>query len=281
MRRSFGKIGPSGFPAVLGALTVSACVSAGASQANLDATLWVQTSVEYGAVARSVYVAAARDLPILLADSSRTAALEQTGDYERLPPAVIVDVDETVLDNSPFQARLLLGGERFNRDSWAAWVHEARAQPVPGALEFVNRASDMGITVFYVTNRDADLESSTRANLAGAGFRLQPGIDDVLTRGERPAWTSDKSSRRRHVASTHRVLMLIGDDLNDFVTVDRRSPTERATLALRHVEWWGERWRMLPGPTYGSWERSLYGFDHELGDADRLERKTDHLDPAT
>lgn len=266
---------------VLYPLALCGCVSSAAVQANLDATLWVQTSAEYGAVTRSVYGAAARDLVAALRDSSRTAALEQAGDYTGLPPAIILDIDETVLDNAPYQARLLIAGTQYADASWADWVHEERAEPVPGALEFVRKARELGIVVFYVTNRDAELETSTRANLERRGFPLSTTLDDVLSRGERPEWTSDKTSRRRVVTETHRVLMLVGDDLSDFVDASRLTTEARDALASTYEAYWGDRWRMLPGPTYGSWERALYGFERELNDEGRLERKTNHLDPAT
>jgi acid phosphatase len=279
--RPFHWIARSVWPSALCVLASWSCATSGAGTANLDATLWVQTSVEYEAVARSLYAAATRDLEAALADPGRSAALEQTGGYSGLPPAVIVDVDETVLDNSPYQARLLLAGRSYDGQSWADWVHEERAEPVPGALEFALTADELGITVFYVTNRKADLEASTRANLENLGFPLRGDVDAVLTRGEQPGWTSDKTSRRQTVTRTHRVLMLLGDDLNDFVAVGQRSAEERAALAARYGDYWGDRWRMLPGPTYGSWERALYGFDYGLSDGARLEKKSEHLDPAT
>lgn len=281
MQRPLSWISFASLPAMLCAGGVWGCVSSGSNRANLDATLWVQTSVEYEAAVRSVYGAAARDLAALKADSGRTAALEQSGEYSSLPPAVIVDVDETILDNSPYQARLLLAGESHNSAAWSRWVVEERAEPVPGALDFVLRARELGIEVFYVTNRNSDLEMATRANLLRLGFPLPDHTDVVLTRGEEPEWVSDKTTRRQEVARTYRIVMLIGDDLNDFVAVGQRSVEERADLAAGYEAYWGDRWRMIPGPTYGSWERALFGFDYELGDDDRLDHKIDHLDPGT
>ena len=254
------------------------CAAAPRNQPNLDATLWVQTASEYRAVARSVYLAAGDDLSLLLADSANSAALEQEGDFSRLPAAVILDVDETVLDNSPYQARLLVSGEQYSSDTWAAWVDERIAEPVPGALEFANGAARLGITVFYVTNRRASQESATRQNLSALGFPLQDDLDVVLTRDERPEWNREKSSRRRFVADTHRVLMLVGDDLNDFVDVDGLSVAERNAVAERYRGYWGERWRMLPNPTYGSWERALFESDYGLPPSERTDRKAEHLE---
>jgi len=259
--------------------TSAGCASAPSARPNLDATLWVQTAAEYEAVTRSVYVAALAELPALLADSARSATQEQGGDFSTLPPAVILDVDETVLDNSPYQARLLVSGDSYSSDSWADWVDERDAEAVPGALEFTTGAAALGITVFYVTNRRAPEEQATRDNLESLGFPLRSDIDVILTRGEQPDWDSPKSGRRRVVAGTHRVLMLVGDDLNDFVDVVGLTVEGRNEVAGRYSEHWGQRWRMLPNPTYGSWERALFDSDYGLEPSERTDRKAEHLEP--
>ncbi len=255
------------------------CASVPSARPNLDATLWVQTAAEYDAVARSVYVAALAELPTLLADSARSAVLEQVGDFSALPPAVILDVDETVLDNSPYQARLLVSGNSYGSESWAVWVDERIAEAVPGALEFTTGAEALGITVFYVTNRRAHQEQATRDNLESLGFPLRSDIDVILTRGEQPDWDGPKSGRRRVVAGTHRVLMLVGDDLNDFVDVDGLTVAGRDEVEGLYSEYWGRRWRMLPNPTYGSWERALFDSDYGLEPSERTDRKAEHLEP--
>lgn len=255
------------------------CASTPPTQPNLDATLWVETAAEYGAAARSVYVAAAGDLPGLLADSTLSAALEQEPPFATLPPAVILDVDETVLDNSPYQARMLLTDDVYSSDTWAAWVAERRADAVPGAVDFTRAARRLGIDVFYVTNRRATEEGATRDNLLAAGFPLRDDVDDVLSLDEKPEWHDTKSSRRAYVARTHRVLMMVGDDLNDFVDVEGLSVEERDDVAKRFEGYWGERWRLVPGPTYGSWERALFDSDFSLTPSERIDRKRKHLAP--
>ncbi|MEL7449541.1 MAG: HAD family acid phosphatase [Pseudomonadota bacterium] len=236
------------------------------------ATLWLK-SAEYQANARVVWSAAKPALDAALANKSWTAATEQTGKYEDLPPAVIVDVDETVLDNTPFQARMILAGTGYNRPAWDAWVEEAAAKPVPGALEFARYAAERGVTIFYVTNRDAPGENATRRNLQEAGFPLYRSIDYLLMRGERPEWTSDKTTRRAHIAERYRIVMLAGDDFNDFIPGTSVDIPARAALAESHADWWGSRWFLLPNPTYGSWERASYGFDRDLSDDEKAARR--------
>ena len=227
---------------------------------NLNAVLWMQTALEYEASALQAYRLAQQQLDAALADRSWTAALEQQADASTLKPAVIVDVDETVLDNSYYQARLIRDATSYHTSTWDPWVLEARATAIPGAVEFARFAAARGVTIFYVTNRTANLEAATRKNLAAVGFPLSDAVDTVLARGERPEWqASGKSSRRAHVARDYRILLLIGDDLGDFVVDAGGSPEERRVRTAAQAGWWGQRWIMVPNPTYGSWERGIVG----------------------
>lgn len=226
----------------------------------LDGTLWVQTSAEYTQAARQTYRAATARLEALLADNSLSAAPEQQGDFHTLPPAIVMDVDETVLDNSAFQARMLVDGTSYTPETWAAWVAKQEAGEVPGAKAFVTRARELGIAVIYVTNRecaaaDCPQESDTVANLKKLGFP-DVSAETVLLKHERPDWVSEKASRRVFLAERYRILMLVGDELGDFVSGAKGkgvTPELRRNLAEKYADWWGERWFLLPNPLYGSW----------------------------
>ncbi len=222
----------------------------------INAVAWMQQAAEYEAVATQAYNVAARLLPVAMEDSSWTAMPGQQN-VGALPPAVIVDVDETILDNSPFQARLVATDGAFERTLWNDWVEERAAKAVPGAVPFLKSAAAAGATVFYVTNRSHELDEATTQNLRDTGFPLPEERDVVLTRGERPEWTRDKSLRREYVAKDFRVLFLIGDDLNDFVAADDATADARTDLVQRYTSYWGERWVILPNPSYGSWERVM------------------------
>jgi 5'-nucleotidase (lipoprotein e(P4) family) len=221
----------------------------------MNAVAWFQTAAEAEAIRRQTFLAAREALDRALADPDWTAADEQTGDYQALPPAVIVDVDEAVLDNSALEARFIRRGGSFNPEVWSAWVEERRAKPIAGALEFARYATERGVTLFYVTNRTAEEEPATRDNLVRVGFPVASEPDVVLTAGEHGA-PSDKTSRRALVAATHRILLMIGDDLGDF-TSREGGPAERLQRVVKHETRWGTSWFMLPNPMYGSWERAL------------------------
>ena len=220
-----------------------------------DSLVWFRTSVEYRATSLQAYRLAALMLDRALADRTWTAALEQTGDFASKPPAVILDVDETVLDNSESEERHIREGTVYSEARWAEWCSERKAAPIPGALEFTRAAAAKGVAVFYVTNRDRALEQATRDNLAKHGFPLDPGLDTVLTRAERPEWAaSEKSPRRSRVAQDFRILLLIGDDFGDFVAGARVTLAERRALLDAHAAMWGVKWIALPNPLYGSWK---------------------------
>ncbi len=239
-------------------------------------TLWTQTAVEWRAACQQAYRQARIQLDRALKDKRWTAAVEQTGNVRKLPPAVILDIDETVLDNAPGQARQVLAGIDFNPAQWDQWVRESKAEAIPGALDFCRYAASRNVRVFYVTNRDQAQEEATRANLARLGLPLASNEDTVLTRGE-VGQGSDKGERRKKVAERYRVALLIGDDLGDFLSNVRGTLQDRAALAAPYAEYWGAKWILLPNPSYGSWEQSLYG-DASTPE-ERLQRKRRHIDP--
>lgn len=226
---------------------------------NLNAVVWMQTAAEYQAVARQTYRVAEATLDRALRDPSWTAALEQTEsavDYSKRPPAIILDLDETVLDNGAFQARSTANATQYSDENWQKWVAEKRAGLVPGAREFLTSAHARGVNIFYVTNRVCD---PSNANDPTVVVLRTHGLPFYPTRLQCKTETSDKAPRRRSIAATHRILMLVGDDLNDFATLPFDVKV-RAEFVADLGRYWGERWFMIPNPTYGSWERSV-GYD--------------------
>lgn len=239
----------------------------------LNAVLWSQTAVEHDAVVRQSFQLARIQVEKALADKTWTAAVEQEGDFARLPPAVILDADETVLDNSISEGRAISRNLNFDEKLWREWINEARATALPGAAGFIRYLHEKKIAVFFITNRLAEEEAATRRNLQAVGFPVEESFDNVLCNGEKPEWTSDKTTRRRAVAASHRILLLLGDDFNDFVSGVRTGLEERRKVDAQHSERWGTRWIMLPNPMYGSWEAAAYGAKRGLSEAERLAAK--------
>lgn len=228
------------------------------NQEMLQGVLWMQHSVEYRASSMQAYAAATRALDAALADPAWNAVSEQwEPPAGQLPPAVILDIDETCVDNSVYEAELLLAKQLHTEEHWDAFVRSGKVSAVPGAREFLQHAAARGVTIYYVTNQNVKLEEATRANLAKLGFPLDSARDTLLMVAERPDWSSDKASRRLFVAKEHRVLLLLGDDFNDFVTANGKTPAERDAIFDRFAPWFGSKWFVLPNPVYGSWERAL------------------------
>jgi acid phosphatase len=238
----------------------------------LDAVLWVQSSAEFWALTSAIYNDAQVLLERAISEKSSSAALEQASGYENLPPAVILDLDETVLDNSPAQAQLVLERTTYQQDKWNAWVNKRAAAAIPGAQSFIAFAEQKGVKLFYVTNRAASEQDATLENLAALGIKASD--ETVLCSGE-SGWTSDKTARRAEIAKSHRVLLLVGDDMNDFVATAKLTVPERMALAKKHADRWGKSWILLPNPMYGSWERALYA--GLANDAAILQRKREQL----
>ncbi|MGD8427137.1 MAG: HAD family acid phosphatase [Balneolaceae bacterium] len=247
----------------------SACGSSSIlNNSTTSATLWTQNSAEYEALTTSVYQTALSNLGLALEDSYWTAYPEQKNQtLRKLPPAIVLDVDETVLDNSPFQARMIKQKSSFDPKQWDEWVLEAKAEAIPGALEFTRKAAAKGVAIFYVTNRKASVEDGTRKNLKKLGFPLSDDGDRVLSKGEKPNWTSSKVDRRAYIGSKYRILMFFGDDLNDFISAKGIPEEKRHVLIQENKNKWGRQWYVLPNPVYGSWQSALYDFNNRLSES--------------
>lgn len=250
---------------------------------SLNATVWFQTSVERDLVYTAIYRAAGHRLDAALRDK-RWDALpkeERTNDASRLPPAIIVDVDETVLDNSPSQVRQIRERRGFNEAAWGEWVTERAAKALPGAAEFLNAAAEKGVTVFYISNRDASLADATIANLREAGFPLKDdrqflGLGTFVEGCEQNG--SEKTCRRQLVGGKYRVLMQFGDQVGDFVQILANTRAGRRDAIAPYLPWIGERWWALPNPLYGSWEPALFDNDWAQPEPARRAAKEAALD---
>ncbi len=229
--------------------------------------LWVKHAAEYNAITRQVYASARADLQGFIDDTSWSAMPEQQ-DAGDLPPAVILDVDETVVSNIDFQLTFERPFANHKLDTWSS-SYDSRV--VQGVKQFVDAARDAGVTVFFVTNRPCEIiegnddpcpqKGTTVNDIHEVGIDVTPEF--VMLSGERPGWDREKLVRRELIAASYRVIMLIGDDFGDFVTCARKKVvapcTEPATRASRsealekYDEYWGKGWYILPNPMHGSW----------------------------
>lgn len=176
--------------------------------------------------------------------------------------AIVLDIDETVLDNSPQMGKLIKENEVFPY-AWTEWVNAARAEALPGAVDFLKYAVSKGYDVFYVSNRSAATElDGTIRNLVAQGF---PQVDEshilLMTGG------SSKEARRDSVLQTHEIALLIGDNLNDLAKVfERKSVADRFAEVDRVKDEFGNKFLVLPNPMYGAWESAIYENKSNLTD---------------
>lgn len=260
----------------------AAAATSATANDNLNAVVWAQTAIEHDLIYIQTFRNAQSRLLTALRDPQWDALAKEdrTMPIAGLPPAVVLDIDETVLDNSPYQARLVKSGGQYDEASWAAWCKEERARAMPGALAFTRYAAEHGIAVIYLSNRAQDLDTATLANLRQLGFPVSGpeaflGLGTVLPGCEQVG--TEKGCRRQLVSRKYRVLMQFGDQLGDFVDVVANTEAGRKQAITGYMDWVGTRWFVLPNPTYGSWEPALFNNDWSAPPAQRRQQKLDAL----
>jgi len=201
---------------------------------------WFRRSAEYRAIVRQTYRLAAERLEAL-------ARGRAAGSW-----AVVLDADETVLDNGEYEQRRAEVDSVYTEASWAAWVREAAAPAVPGAAGFMDRARRLGGRVVIVTNRADSLCAATRANLERAGA----GADLVLCQApgggnKNPRFASVENGTAPSTLPPLAVLEYLGDNIQDFPQMTQAARADTTALAR-----FGRDWFILPNPMYGSWERN-------------------------
>lgn len=244
----------------------------------LSTVLWIETAGEYDAVCAQSYELAKIRLDEALADPNWTAADEQTGAFQSLQPAVILSVDETTLNNELYEGSLIRLDSDYTPETWAKWISEKSASAIPGAVEFCQYADSKGVRVFYVTNRTTQEEADTLANLKAAGFPIDDAGENLLTVNEHADWDSDKTTRRAFLAQNYRILLLAGNDLNDFVAGTLTSTAARNAVAEQKMGNFGKKWIILPNSMYGGWEEATYNRDYTLTREQKLAIKYGLLD---
>ncbi len=181
-------------------------------------------------------------------------------------PAVVLDIDETVLDNSPYQLKLHEINQEYTYKTWTEWVNLAKAKALPGSLEFVNDAKEKGVEVFYISNRTLEHLDATIKNLKNLNF---PNADSlhVFLKNK----TSDKTARRTKVAENYEIILLIGDNLNDMSQefADRNKATMGKELIEKNRDLIGTKYIVMPNPMYGEWEKTFYNNTRKWTDAQK------------
>lgn len=224
------------------------------------AVAWQQHSGEYRALSFQAY------------NFAKFSLLERLKEVDASKPnCVVVDIDETVLDNSSFQGHELKKGLSFDGKDWTQWTGLAAADTVPGALGFLNYAKTQNVETFYITNREASDYAGTLKNLQRFGFPNADPAHLMVKQG-----TSDKEPRRQRVLEQYHILLLCGDNLSDFSNVFYREGKDTFAEVEAARAAFGTRYIVLPNPMYGDWEKLLYKGE-QLNEGEKSRQRTEGL----
>ena len=207
--------------------------------------LWMRTSAEYRALAYQGYNVAMNAVKMAVTDPS----------HQRKPLAIVLDADETVVDNTKLMGESIVNGNgRFDAPWWRQAVHQGKSQAMPGAVEFLNEVHKQGVEIFYVSNRYAPVNLDvTIQNFKELGF---PSVDkDHVLLFEKD---SDKQPRFDMIAKKYYVVVYMGDNAGDFpIGTKGKTLAERNAIIDAHKEDFGTTFVVFPNPAYGSWVSAL------------------------
>ncbi|HEY2422356.1 MAG TPA: 5'-nucleotidase, lipoprotein e(P4) family [Neobacillus sp.] len=228
---------------------------------NTMSVLWFQKAGEAKALYYQGYMIGKMRLDEILGKRPKKKVLK---------PAIVLDIDETILDNSPKYAGSVVSGKA---KSWKDWINGNEAKPLPGAIDFLKYADSKGVAIYYITNRNVAEKSATIKNLQHVGAP-QADTNHVLLKQPNE---KGKEARRQQVAKTHEILLLFGDNLGDFSEFDQLSAAERLEAVDKHKEEFGQKLIVFPNPMYGDWEGALYENNFSKSDKDKAKLRKAQL----
>jgi 5'-nucleotidase (lipoprotein e(P4) family) len=235
----------------------------------VGAVLYMQKAGEYRALAYQAFNLARWQLD---ADLDKRAVKKLPKAEQKKPRAVMVDIDETILDNSPAQAYNIKNRLGFSTKDWYAWGEMRKAKAIPGSVEFLKYANSKGVKVFYVSNRDEVQKRATMDNLKSLGFPDVTDEDLMLRKNE-----SSKEGRRQIILQKYRIIFFMGDNLDDHSNVfEKKSVPDRFTEVDKVKDLFGKRYILLPNAIYGTWENAIYNYK-SLSDAQKAEKRVNAL----
>jgi 5'-nucleotidase (lipoprotein e(P4) family) len=231
---------------------------------NMMAVLWFQKAGEAKALYYQGYNIGKMRLDELL---------EKKPKKKGLKPAVVLDIDETILDNSPYQAWNVVTGKAYPLN-WNEWITSAHAKPLPGAIDFLKYADSKRVAIFYISNRNEAQKDATIKNLRSAGA---PQVDAAHVLLQQPN-EKGKEMRRQQVAKTHDIVLLFGDNLGDFSGFDNLSVTDRLKAVDNRKNEFGKKLIVFPNPMYGDWEGALYNYNYSITSEEKAKLRKEQLE---
>ena len=213
----------------------------------LFSSIFQQRAAEYRALCLQGYNVAKMRIESYLAQTEK-------------PKAIITDIDETILDNSPYAVHQAYNGSEYTADTWYEWTDQSAADTMPGAAAFLKYVASKNIQVFYITNREDRERASTLKNLKRFGL---PNADEIHLYTK--LGSSSKEVRRQQVMDRYEVVLLMGDNLADLnVLFDKKTEAERKQNTDILADEFGKKFIVFPNVNYGDWESSMYKYDYKL-----------------
>lgn len=225
---------------------------------NTMAVAWFQTSGEKDALFIQGYNLATMKLK------------EKIKEKSEKPYSIVLDLDETVLDNGPYQAQNVKEGKEYDPKTWNEWCNDAKAKAVAGAKDFLNFANENKVEIYYISDRDEAVLDATIKNLENEGIPVQ-SKDRVMLKNKDDK--SGKKNRREAVESKSNLILLFGDNLSDFGEFSKKSVDERNKTVSEQAKDFGDRYIIFPNPMYGSFESSIYGGKKDLTQKQKMEMR--------
>lgn len=233
------------------------------SQQNMLATNWYQTAGE----AKALYIQGY--------NIAKERLLKHLKTPSKKPYSIVLDLDETVIDNSPYSAENILQGRAYEPSTWDEWVKKMEAKAVPGAKEFLEFADKNKVEIYYISDRTEEQLDATIMNLEKIGIPVQ-GRDHVLLKSAQDK--SGKVNRREYVKNRTNLIMLFGDNLSDFDEFSKKSVEARNRKVEELAEEFGSRFILFPNPMYGAFESAIY--KGTFGDAEKqIQYRKEALQP--
>lgn len=251
-------------PALIIVLFSASCVAPRVSITNVNST----NTIVDGKIFATAYQQRAAEYRALCYQAFNIARLrvdQKNMEKSEKPKAIMTDIDETILNNSPYEVHQLLQGKDFESASWNAWTAMGNADTMPGALHFLQYAAALGIEIFYVTNRAESEREGTLKNMKKFNFP-NANNEHLLLKGKE----SSKEGRKQSIAAKHSIVLLMGDNMNDFSNLfEKKNPDDRMNVVNSSAAEFGNRFIVLPNPVYGDWESALYHFNYFLTPAQK------------
>ncbi len=207
-----------------------------------SATHWQRNSLEYCRLTLSAYDGA-------LAAARRLAKANKPRQW-----IVLMDADETVIDNSLFERERQSCGGEFKDGQWESWVAASMARDVPGAAAFTNAVHRLGGLVGIVTNRRAADDAITRANLKQAGIWFDYEIGMAETSDKTVRWRGAVLALKKKFGGQPKAVMWVGDQVTDLAILGKTGEILRAMTQKDSGAGVGVNLFLLPNPMYGNWQ---------------------------